>query len=292
MPRTRETDPRCSNRPDVASEAAIVVRSLGLRLPSGHRIPAHSHPWPQLVYATRGVMSVETEVGVWVVPHQRAVWIPAGFEHRIEMNGAVHMRTVYLAPRLAAELSTDCSVVHVSPLLRELVLQTMRQGMLREGVPSEEHLAAVLADQIRETGDAPLSLDFPQDPRARAVAERVERELASSNFPAGRTLAELAAGSGASVRTIERLFVQETGLTFRRWSQHLRVLRALQRLAAGASVTAAGLAVGYESTSAFIAMFKRTLGTTPGEYFSSVSSVERAEPGPDSGDLPQERVLR
>ena len=88
-----------------------------------------------------------------------------------------------------------------------------------------------------------------------------------ADLSATGSISQLVRGTGASVRTIERLFVQETGLTFGRWLQRIKTLHALERLAAGDSVTAAGLSVGYSSTSSFIAMFKRVLGTTPGSYF-------------------------
>lgn len=244
------------------AEEGIAVRSLGLRLPPDHRIASHAHPWHQLVYATEGVMRVETPSGNWVVPPERAVWIPAGFAHAIRMTGAVRMQTVYLRPGLGANLPPSCGVVSVSALLRELVLETLRRGMLRDTVPEQARLAAVLADQILQTREVPLRLALPSDPRARRVARKAQKQIASAT-----TVAELARGAGASARTIERLFVQETGLTFGRWLQRAKALHALERLAAGDSVTAAGLAVGYSSTSAFIAMFQRVVGTTPGTYF-------------------------
>lgn len=238
------------------------MRSLGLRLPPDHRIAAHAHPWHQLVYATEGVMRVETPSGNWVVPPERAVWIPAGFAHAIRMTGAVRMQTVYLRPGSGANLPLSCGVVSVSALLRELVLETLRRGMLRDTVPEQARLAAVLTDQILQTREMPLRIVFPTDPRARRVARKAQKQLAHTS-----TVAELARGTGASARTIERLFAKETGLAFGRWLQRAKALHALERLAAGDSVTAAGLAVGYSSTSAFIAMFQRVVGTTPGNYF-------------------------
>ena len=153
-------------------------------------------------------------------------------------------------------------MVHVSALLRELVLHTVRLGHLDRTVEAEARLGGVLVDQLLEVPALPLSLPQPRDPRARRVAD----ELVAS--PAGQaTLAELARGSGASPRTLERLFLRETGLSFGRWRQRARVLHALRRLAAGQPVTTVALDVGYDSTSAFIAMFRRELGTTPGRYY-------------------------
>jgi AraC-like DNA-binding protein len=249
-------------------EQAILVRSLGLRLPARHRIEPHVHEWSQLVYATEGVMTVTTPAGSWVVPPQRAAWIPAGFEHSVATTGRVRMRTLYLRPDLASELPGECCVVGVAPLLRELILEVLEAGMLRQSVPQEARLAAVLADQIARRQEAPLQLMLPRDKRALRVVERVRADLSRTV-----TITEAACGSGASVRTLERQFVSETGLTFGRWLQRARALHALERLAAGDSVTEAGLAVGYGSTSAFIAMFRRVLGRTPGSYFTSRPST-------------------
>lgn len=242
----------------------IVVRSLGLRLTSGHRIESHAHEWHQLIYATDGVMSVGTTVGSWVVPSHRAVWIPASCEHTVSTTGRVRMQTVYIRPGFRVDLHDTCCVINVTPLLRELILETMRLGMLDAGEPMQHRLALLILDQIKRTHVAALQLTIPSDARARSVARRVQADL--SVVP---SLADLARGSGASVRTIERLFVSETGMTFGRWLQRVRAMHALERLAVGDSVVEAGLAVGYDSTSAFIAMFKRVLGRTPGSYFAA-----------------------
>ncbi|MEZ5978723.1 MAG: AraC family ligand binding domain-containing protein [Planctomycetota bacterium] len=203
-------------------EDAILVRSLGLELPPDQRLDAHAHPWGQLVLATDGVLAVETERGGWVVPPRRAVWIGAGFLHSVRATGRVRMRTLYLRPDLAEPLQRACCVVPVSPLLRELALEVLRRGMLRDDEPAEARLAAVVVDQLRATEEVPLRVDLPSDVRARRVADAVRSDLAR-RLP----LADLVRGSGASVRTVERLFVAQTGLTFRAWSS-VRATRALE----------------------------------------------------------------
>ncbi len=234
---------------------------MGLGLPQGYRTELHAHPWAQLVYAVGGVLSVKTSKGYWVVPSLRAVWIPPGFEHEVHASRAARMQTLYLRPDLVESLSGRCSVMPVSALLRELVLEVMRRRMLVATAPEDERLAGVLLDQLASSGEAPLELAMPMDPRARRVAERVLEDLAASS-----PLAQLARGCGASVRTLERVFERETTHTFGRWRQRARLLNALERLAAGQPVTQVALDVGYESTSAFIAMFKRVLGTTPRQW--------------------------
>lgn len=238
-----------------------MIRSLALRLPARHTIPAHAHPWGQVVYATEGVMTVTTQAGAWVVPSHRAAWVPGGTEHEVATTDRVRLRTLYLRPDLAEPLPDRCRVLTVSDLLRELVLEVVRTGMLRDDVPEQRRLAAVVVDRIRVTSEAPLQLPWPRDARARRVAGLVQSHLAGPT-----QLAALADGCGASVRTLERLFRAETGMTFGRWRQQARLLHALQLLATGESVTAAGFAVGFASTSAFVAMFRRALGHTPGRW--------------------------
>jgi len=230
----------------------------------GHRIIPHRHPFSQLIHAAAGVMTVETEDGVWVVPPERAVWVPEGVVHSIRMTGSVALRTLYLKPAVPPIPGRECCVVQVSPLLHAAVLRAMEfpQPYAETGV--ESHLAAVIFDEIRAAPTAPLHLPMPIDPRARRLAEAYR-----SNPGDRRRLAEWARVAGASERTLERLFRAEVGLSFGAWRQQARLLRALEVLAAGESVTEAALQVGFETPSAFIAMFRRAMGTTPAKYFRS-----------------------
>lgn len=237
---------------------------------------SHHHHWPQLAHTSGGGISLHTDAGSWVIPPGHAAWIPARFDHDMRTTGRVHVRSLYLRPDAARELGDRCRVLVVAPLLRELVVETMRRHVLDERVAADGRLAEVLVDQLAAAPEAPLRVELPRDPRARRVADRARRDLARNE-----SVTELARGCGASARTVERLFVRETGLTFGRWRQRARALHALERLAQGDSVTEAGLAVGYGSTSAFIAMFRHVLGTTPGHY---------AALGREAGDRASERA--
>ncbi len=232
------------------------------RYESGLVIPAHWHDVDQLIYAATGVTTVETTDGVWVVPPARAVWVPAETEHRITMTGKVEMVAIYVAPG-QVQLGLDrCCVVQVSTFLRELILRCARNTSEDlEAVRIRRE--AVLLDEIRSVDVAPLELVMPADDRARRVA------LEFLADPSQRlTRAEWAARVGASERTLERLFAQETNTTLGRWKAQARLLEALRLLGAGHSVTQVAIAVGYETPSAFISMFRRALGTTPARYFA------------------------
>jgi AraC-like DNA-binding protein len=240
----------------------LLIRTLAADYPSGARIEPHTHRWPQLVYASAGVMTVQTEQGSWVVPSHRGVWIPAGVEHSIGMSGRVPMRTLYLAPELEAPLPARCCVVAIPPLVRELVLHAVSLGALQREVPEHRRLADFLLDRLRALPIVPLELPMPRDARALRVALRVRDDPGE---PA--SIHQLARGAGASRRTLERLFERETGMPLGRWRQQARLLHAMRALARGESVTASALDVGYKSTSAFIAAFSSALGTTPGRYY-------------------------
>jgi AraC-like DNA-binding protein len=243
------------------AEDTLLVRGYAVTHPPGRVRPPQSEGWDQLIYASRGVMRVDTAAGVWVVPPHRAVWVPAGVEHRLEATGRLALRTLYFASSLAV-LPAVCRAVDVTPLLRELILEAHREAPLDLRTPAHERLAGVIVDQLRALPTAPLQLPTPRDPRARRAAALL-REARG----AGPDVAELGRAVGASRRTLERRFRAETGMTLGRWRQRLQVIEALRVLADGGTVTEAALAVGYATPSAFGAMFRRELGDSPGRYF-------------------------
>ena len=238
----------------------VWIRTLAVGYTSGTSIPSHSHGWDQLIFASDGVMTVQTAQGAWVVPPHRAVWVPSGVEHAVHMSGFVSMRTLYFVEGLVDTLPEKCCVVQVSPLLRELIRHAVDGGPLDSR--KQAHLIGVILEQMRRLPVVPLHLPWPQDRRARSVADTLREDPGDT-----RSLASLCHGVGASKRTIERLFHDETGMTFGQWRKQARLMRALPLLAAGESVTRVALDVGYDSTSAFISMFKSALGTTPGRYY-------------------------
>ncbi|MDP3749192.1 MAG: helix-turn-helix transcriptional regulator [Phenylobacterium sp.] len=237
------------------------VRGLAVTYRDGHRLDRHTHPWGQLVYAASGVMSVATPQAAWLVPPTRAIWVPGGTPHEIRMRGTVAMRTLYLAPTGADERLAACRALEVAPLLRELILHIVRIGMLRVGDPAHDRLEGLLLDLLAAGETAPLVLPLPTDPRARGFAERLLAEPEATT-----PLADLARGAGASVRTLQRLFLAQTGLSPEAWRGRVRMQQAVVSLSAGVPVTQAALDCGYDSVSAFIAAFKRAFGTTPGRY--------------------------
>ncbi|NIH83091.1 AraC family transcriptional regulator [Amycolatopsis viridis] len=228
-------------------------------LAPGERIDAHRHDDHQIVYAGSGVLAVTTGTGTWFAPGTRAIWIPAGCVHAHLAHGRTDLHLLGL-PAEANPLGLDRpAVLAVSPLLRELVLAGTRTP--DDGSPERRRLLAVLVDQLRAAPREPAGLPTPADPRLRAVCDLLRRDCADP-----RTLAELGAAVGASERTLSRLFTHDLGMTFTQWRTQLRLYHALRLLADGLGVTAVAHRCGWSSASAFIDVFRRAYGTTPGSH--------------------------
>ena len=237
------------------------VRGLAVTYRDGHVLDRHTHPWAQLVYAASGTMRVATPAAAWLVPPTRAIWVPGGTPHEIHMRGSVAMRTLYLAPAGDDPRLMACRAIEVAPLLKELILHIVRLGMLDADEPAHGRIEGLLVDLLAAAETAPLELPLPSDPRARAFAERM---LADPGAEA--VFAEMARGSGASLRTLQRRFQAETGLSLDAWRARARMQQAVVSLSAGRPVTEAALDAGYQSPSAFIAAFKRAFGVTPARW--------------------------
>ena len=239
----------------------MLVRTNPVTFLHAHTLASHAHDWDQLTYAASGVMRVETTTASWIVPPHCAVWVPAGVRHAEQMHAPVSVRTLYFAPRLAKTLPRECRTVNIPALLRELILHVSRRGALDRRNRADAHLIGVLLDELASVHAVPLQLPLPRDPRALRFATAVQAR------PADRSsLDALAHRVGASRRTLERLFVAETGMRIGDWRRRVRLLHAVRRLAEGESVTNAASESGYASVSAFVAVFRKTFGTTPGRY--------------------------
>lgn len=234
----------------------------------GHSTGRHHHDRDQLVHGERGVMTVRTDDGAWIVPPGYAVWVPAGVVHEVRAASAVAMRTLYLRRDAGVPVGPRCRVVAVPALVRELIGRVVTLPREYPESGAEARLVAVLADELAGLPSAPLDLPLPRDRRALAVAEALISDPSD-----GRELAEWGRESGASARTLARLFQTETGMSFGRWRQRRRLLAALERLAAGEPVTGVALDLGYASPSAFIAMFRRTLGAPPTRYLKDPTAI-------------------
>jgi AraC-like DNA-binding protein len=231
------------------------------RVPLADReqIDWHDHARHQLICPRIGVLGVSTPSGMWIVPPERAVWIPAGVTHAHRAYGTTDMRAI-MFDRPVNPLGVDRpTALALSPLLREvMVILTADDVVSGE---ERDNLERVALDQLRRAEKLQLFLPYPADSRLRDITEILLHDPAD-----GRTLAELGMAVGAGERTLTRLFRAETGTSFPQWRTQLRLHHSLKLLAGGESVTTTAAASGYSGPSAFIQAFRAYFGITPGEY--------------------------
>lgn len=229
----------------------------------GERIPAHSHPWVQLLYASAGVMRVRTELGVWIIPPRRALLIAPGIVHELTMQSRVELRTVFIDAKLAGALPGGCTVLEVSSLLRELILALSNEPLAYPDGGRGEHLAWLILSELAAMRSVPIAIPWPRDRRLQGLCADI-----MDHPGAARTLEDWALEAGASARTLIRLFPRETGLRYRQWVQQVHLAHAFEMLAREDSVGAIARQLGYASPSAFTSMFRRILGRTPQQYLA------------------------
>jgi AraC-like DNA-binding protein len=236
------------------------VVALDDEYPAAFVDPMHCHDRTQILYASAGVMSVRTEETSFVVPPQRAVWLPAGVMHEVSCRGPVSLRTLYLDPMLGEE-PDRCRVFEVSDLLKALILEVVRFDPLYDADGREGRIIALLLEEIASMPNAPYRVTMPADPRLLRVCKEILAD--PSDCRDIDTWAQLA---GMARRTFTRAFKEETGMGVAIWRQQVRLMEALSRLALGESITMVAFEVGYESPSAFTAMFHRTFGVPPSRF--------------------------
>lgn len=254
-PTSETMDPDDVPRPVLTFGITIVTTGMETKF--------HRHIKAELLFTLRGVLTCETENGLWIVPPQSAIWIPSGVTHNVKGMGTIEGYVTFIDPEAATLLPATCCTVSVTPLLRELLVRSARfPALYREG-GAESHVATLLLDEIAAAPIEKLHLAMPADDRLRKIAE-----MMMANPSDRGTMATWAKRAGLSERTLARILVQQTGMSFGRWRQQLNILLALQWLGKGASIQQVAADLGYESAGSFVTMFRKVLGNSPGRYMA------------------------
>lgn len=236
------------------------VIAIATEYAKGFHLPSHQHRRAQLLYGASGVMHVSTPAGTWVVPPQRAVWIPPQVAHEVLFVG-VTTHSLYIEPAAVAAMAPRCRVLEVSGFLRALLLEAVEVPLEYAASGRDATLMQLLVEEISRAAEMALHIPMPGQPRLLGQCQgfllspdiRVDsQQWADSMF--------------ISLRTFNRLFRQQTGLSFGQWRQQACAVLALSRLAQGQSVTRIALDMGYESPAAFATMFRRVVGQPPSVY--------------------------
>lgn len=270
--RTRASNASRSTRGIDYQDIPRPVAGLADEYPPGFVDPRHSHKRAQLLYASAGVFSVTTDDASFVIPPQRAVWVPSGVAHEVHCRNHVSVRTLYIDPKAREDLVDSCRVLEVSDLLRELILEAIRLPIEYDEYGRDGRIMALILDEIARAPVIPLHVPMPQDARLLRICRSILENPAHTD-----TLDDWARIAGMGRRTFTRLFLRETQTTFAAWRQHVRLMEALARLAGGHPVTNVALDVGYNSPSAFTAMFRRAFGAAPTQYLSAIQRSQESE---------------
>lgn len=225
-------------------------------------VPVHTHRKGQLIIALYGAVICHAENDIWIVPPDCAVWIPGGTPHRARATWNAHLNYLFIEPGAAA-LPEKCCTLAISSLIKELVDRLTGEDVDYSPESHVGRLTRVTLDELATMPQQKLSLPVSAHPKIRAMAD------ALVSHPEDRsTFQAWAKRLALSERSLARLMLRETGLTFGRWRQQLHLIIALQELASGVSVQNVAAKLGYESVNAFITMFRKTMGSTPAHYFA------------------------
>ncbi len=236
------------------------VVGLTDRYPAGLVDDFHSHERAQLSYACSGVMSVVTDNSTFVLPPNRAIWIPAGCRHLVSCRGDVELNVLYIDPTLPHQPDV-CRVFDMPLLARALIQEILTFDHEYDETGREGRIVRLLIEEIQRVPEVPLSAPMPHDRRLRRVCDQIVAQPSDQ-----RDLDELAKLAGMGRRTFTRSFRDETGMAFAMWRQQIRLMAAISMLAEGQPITNIAYEVGYESPSSFTAMFHRVLGVAPSHY--------------------------
>ena len=221
----------------------------------------HRHPEGQLIYLSTGRLQIRTEVGAWLLPPQRAIWIPPNLLHTGDLRGVKAWSHILLPPGRCRRLPTVPQVLSVGLLLEALIQRVAPWDHTAARTPEEARAVSVLIDEIRAAEHEPLHLPIPEDRRLLKMVNIMLDDLSREH-----SLEALSSMAGLSPRTARRLFSASLGISLAEWRQQALLLWAIDLLAQGKSVSAVADALGYASPSNFIAMFRAAFGVTPGRY--------------------------
>ncbi|WP_230976294.1 AraC family transcriptional regulator [Pseudothauera nasutitermitis] len=254
------------------------VRAKARQLSAATQVIPHSHAWAQMSISTTGVIRLSVPTGTYIVPPSRAVWIPPEVEHTVTMVEDADLRTLYFhqpagccgpgVPPGEEEPWRRCRVLHVSELLRALVREMPSVpddvALPAEALRREALLSALILEEMRTAHAVRLGVDLPRDKRLRALCEAVLADPTRHE-----TLDGWARDTGASPRTVARLFRQELGSTFSQWRQQVILAKAVALAAGRRPINQIAAELGYNSPSAFSAMVRRAVGMSPARFLGA-----------------------
>lgn len=255
----------CDPHPSEARPLALRARDLQVT----YQMAPHRHDWGQVTFTLGGVVRVTANNSSWIVPPQRAIWIPPDVMHAIEVLETTRLRPLFVLASRSPFAGPECVVLAVSPLMREMLV-ALEQLDPDDAGSRASLLCGLILDEIPRLATRPIRVPLPQDKRLASLCGALIADPGLAH-----TLDDWAGQVGASERTLARLFEKELGMTFGQWRQQVRLAHAAPMIARGIPLAQVAEQLGYASQSAFSAMFRKTFGTTPSAFFADGMGTPR-----------------
>lgn len=259
MASLRSTNP--ADYQDLAQPIAVLAKSFA----DGHFIAPHEHQRDQFLYAITGVMRLRTHHDAWIVPPDGAAYIPAGLSHSVSIHGNVDMRTLYIDPLAVRQRPQGLNVVAVPGLLKELILALGEEPVAYDPDSRGSLIAQLIEREIHLAQALSLHVPLPRDARLQKLCAELLADPSDR-----RTLDGWSDVTGASARTLARLFERDLGIGFVQWRQRVRFQSALEALSQGVPVSVVAERHGYRSPSAFSAAFAKAMGHAPSKVMAGI----------------------
>lgn len=231
------------------------------QLPAQHFFPPHRHEWHQLLYAISGVLVVDLEGERYFIPPEQAIWLPAGCQHSVYTEYGADLKSLYIERKYRAIDSEKAKILHMNPLIRELILTAATFPELYSTSGYENDLVKLLLQTLAHLKQEERYLPWPISDELAMMCNRLYEETDRIS-----TSEQLAQTMSMSVRTLDRRFRKETGMSLKQWRSQLRIMKAIELLNTTKSITSIALELGYSSPSPFIFMFREQLGISPAQY--------------------------
>ncbi len=237
------------------------IIAISTRYEKYYVLDMHSHERAQLLYGATGVIHIETPHGNWIIPPERAVWIPPNIPHKLTMF-SVNTCSLYILSDTLPRESSQCEVLSISPLLRQLLLKAPH--LTAPFSKHDELIFDLILCELKIADAIQLHLPLPENKKLLALCQNFMRAPNIHLSPE-----EIAKQLNLSERHFSRLFKNEVGLSFSKWRQQVCVLLSLEKIMQGQSIQHIAYDYGFKNPAAFSTLFHRILGVSPSRYFQN-----------------------